>query len=156
MNILERPCVMVFGNGAHLECPPEKASWNEQSRKSMWRTSPGGGCASGGMVAHDLVNGCQAAARRDERSEPLQRHHPRRGLFCTWKSLGRPVSACVLKRFLRTSLLFSDLLCAENVLNCTNSSLTVCREIVDIVKRVGRQCGGTTPARARWLWSVNQ
>ena len=24
--------------------------------------SPGGGGASGGMVAHDLVNGCQAAA----------------------------------------------------------------------------------------------
>ena len=33
--------------------------------------------------------------------------------------------------------------------------LTVCREIVDIVLRVGRPCGGTTPARARWLWSVN-
>ena len=27
---------------------------------------------------------------------------PRRGLFCTWKS-SRPVSACVLKRFLLTS-----------------------------------------------------
>ena len=30
--------------------------------KTMWRKNPGGGGASGGMVAHDLVNGCQAAA----------------------------------------------------------------------------------------------
>ena len=29
---------------------------------SPFRESPGGGEAAGGMVAHDLVNGCQAAA----------------------------------------------------------------------------------------------
>ena len=38
---------------------------------------PGGGGASGGMVAHDLVNGCQATP--DGMSEAnLQRLHPRR------------------------------------------------------------------------------
>ena len=30
--------------------------------KTMWQRSPGGGGTSGGMVAHDLVNGCQATA----------------------------------------------------------------------------------------------
>ena len=37
---------------------------------------PGGGGASGGMVAHDLVNGCQATALRDERSEPPEAPPP--------------------------------------------------------------------------------
>ena len=32
------------------------------SVKTMWQRSPGGGGTSGGMVAHDLVNGCQATA----------------------------------------------------------------------------------------------
>ena len=41
-----------------MECP----SGMNNRGKSMWRTSPGGGGASGGMVAHDLVNGCQATA----------------------------------------------------------------------------------------------
>ena len=41
--------------------------------------SPSGGDASGGMVAHDLVNEWQATAWRDERSEPPEAH-PRRGL----------------------------------------------------------------------------
>ena len=30
--------------------------------KTMWQRSPGGGGTSGGMVAHDLVNGWQATA----------------------------------------------------------------------------------------------
>ena len=30
--------------------------------KTMWQRSPAGGDASGGMAAHDLVNGCQATA----------------------------------------------------------------------------------------------
>ena len=29
---------------------------------AMWQRSPGGGGTSGGMVAHDLVNGWQAIA----------------------------------------------------------------------------------------------
>ena len=46
----------------------------------MWRRSPGGGGGSGGMVAHDLVNGWQAEP--DGMSEAnLQRRHPRRGVF---------------------------------------------------------------------------
>ena len=32
------------------------------SVKTMWQRSPGGGGTSGGMVAHDLVNGWQATA----------------------------------------------------------------------------------------------
>ena len=54
--------------------------------KSMWRTSPGGGGASGGMVAHDLVNGCQATARRDERSEPPEASPPPRLVLYMEKS----------------------------------------------------------------------
>ena len=37
---------------------------------------PRRGGTSGGMVAHDLVNGCQATARRDERSEPPEAPSP--------------------------------------------------------------------------------
>lgn len=37
---------------------------------------PGGGGASGGMVAHDLVNGWQVTACRDERSEPPETPPP--------------------------------------------------------------------------------
>ena len=50
-----------------MEKPPEEFIRNEQFEtnnpgKAMWRRSPGGGGGSGGMVAHDLVNGCQATA----------------------------------------------------------------------------------------------
>ena len=66
MNILERPCVKVFVKGIREwrkpGMPPEKAIWYEQSRNAMWWRGPGGGGAAGGMVAHDLVNGCQATA----------------------------------------------------------------------------------------------
>ena len=40
-------------------------AWHEHisiTEKTMWQRSPGGGGGSGGMVAHDLVNGWQAAA----------------------------------------------------------------------------------------------
>ena len=87
----------------------------------------------------------------------LQRHHPRRGLLCnlymekfttcfgvrvkTFSAHVMTVSRLVVrgKRFKLHEILV----------------LTICLEKVDIVKRVGRPCGGTTPARARWLWSVN-
>ena len=40
----------------------EVCSGNKHHEKTKWQRSPGGGGASGGMVAHDLVNGWQAAA----------------------------------------------------------------------------------------------
>ena len=55
--IMEGPSGEFIGR-VHLE----SSSGMNNRGKSMWRTSPGGGGASGGMVAHDLVNGCQAAA----------------------------------------------------------------------------------------------
>ena len=40
-------------------------AWHEHifiTGKAVWHRSPGGGGGSGGMVAHDLVNGWQATA----------------------------------------------------------------------------------------------
>ena len=45
-------------------------AWKWLSVKTMWQRSPGGDGTSGGMAAHGLVNGWQATAWRDERSEP--------------------------------------------------------------------------------------
>ena len=57
MAFFSMPCVknVLMLTESHI-------AWKRPSLKTMWQRSPGGGGTSGGMVAHDLVNGCQATA----------------------------------------------------------------------------------------------
>ena len=60
-----------IGANQNQEMTPKRITEKEHVAKK-----PGVGGASGDMVAHDLVNGCQAPAWRDERSEPPEAPSP--------------------------------------------------------------------------------
>ena len=49
-------------SGKRFNAHAESHDMEMSSVKTMWQRSPAGGGTSGGMVAHDLVNGCQATA----------------------------------------------------------------------------------------------
>ena len=63
---------------------------------------PGGGGASGGMVAHDRVNGWQVTACRDERSEPPETPPPPAG--CTKQTAQLSPRAAPLALCLRRTM----------------------------------------------------